>query len=114
MSNDTPRTPDGPDPTDIRPLHYQIVCTVALGLVFLVLLQDGLLVSAAMVLLLGAAAVLLRVRISPILVVAPLVAGELYRFYSMPAFGSRSGLHAEDVLLCAATLAYVVGHYRLI
>jgi hypothetical protein len=98
----------------VRPGHYQVLCVLALGIVFLIQLNHGLLIPAAAVLLMGGAAVLLRVRISPLLVLMALVAGQLYSARTFPGFQVAAPLQTQDVLLCAAALAYVAGHYRLL
>lgn len=103
-----------PAPPPVRPQHYQLLCGLALGVVFLLLMQEGLLLFAVAVAVLGAAAVVLRLRLSPPLVLLPLVGGLLYQQYLFPAWSSRGMLRVEDVALCAAALAYVAGHYRLL
>jgi hypothetical protein len=111
MSESRPSSDELPP---VQPLHYQVLCGIALAAIFLVQFQEGLLLWGMIVLLLGAAAVLLRVRISPLLVVLPLVGGQLYLQYLFPFNRQRNALRVEDVVLCAATLAYVAGHYRLL
>jgi len=98
----------------VQPLHYQVLCGIALAALFLVQLQQGLLLWGMIVLIVGAAAVLLRAPISPLLVIFPLVGGQLYIAYLVPFGRQRDALQVEDVVLCAATLAYVAGHYRLL
>lgn len=105
--------PSGDELPPVQPLHYQVLCGIALAAIFLVQLQQGLLLWGMIVLLIGAAAVL-RARISPLLVVLPLVGAQLYLRYLFPIGRQRDALQVEDVVLCAATLAYVAGHYRLL
>ena len=102
------------DAPPVQALHYQVLCGIALAAIFLVQLHEGLLLWGMIVLLLGATAVLLRVRISPLLIILPLVGGQLYLQYLFPVGRQRSALQVDDVVLCAATLAYVAGHYRLL
>ncbi len=111
MSGDHPIPPDLPP---VQPQNYQVLCGIALAAMFLVLLQQGLMLFGLAALLLGSAAVLLRARLSPLLVLLVVVGGELTRQYLFPALQLRGALDVEDVVLCAATLAYVAGHYRLI
>jgi hypothetical protein len=106
--------PSGDALPPVQPLHYQVLCGIALAAIFLVQLQEGLLLWSMIVLLLGATAVLLRARISPLLIVLALVGGQFYHQYLFPAGRQRGTLQVEDVVLCAATLAYVAGHYRLL
>jgi len=105
--------PPGDELPPVQPLHYQVLCGVALAAIFLVQVQQGLLLWGMIVLLVGAAAVL-RARISPLLVVLPLVGGQLYLQYLVPIGRPRGVLQVDDVVLCAATLAFVAGHYRLL
>jgi hypothetical protein len=59
-------------------------------------------------------AILLRVRISPLLVLLPWVGSQLYFQYLFPVGRPRNLLQVEDVVLCSASLAYIGGHYRLL
>jgi len=102
------------DAAPVRPHHYQILCGTALGALFLIQLQQGLFLLAALGMLIGAAAILLRVRISPILVLIPLILGQIWLVYPVPGLRAQTALQVEDVVLCAAALGYVAGHYRLL
>ena len=106
--------PDREEPVPVLPQHYQLLCGMALAAIFLVQLQQGLLLWGMFVFFVGAVAILLRVRISPVLVLLPLVGGQLYLQYLFPIWRQRDLLQIEDFVLCAATLAYVAGHYRLL
>jgi hypothetical protein len=97
-----------------QPLHYQVLCGLALGAMFLVLLQQGEALLALAVLLLGATPIVVRGRISPVFVVLVLVGGLLAEQYFYLRWRPHAALEVEDVALCAATLAYVAGHYRLL
>jgi len=108
---------DGPLPEDsvpVRPLHYQVLCGAALAVLFVVQLQQGLLVAATFGMLIAIPAILLRVLISPLLVLIPLIAGQIWLSYPVEALRSQRPLQLEDVALCTGALAYVAGHYRLI
>ncbi len=111
MSGDRPAPAELPP---VQPQHYQVLCGMALAAILLILLQQGLVLFGLAALLLGAAAVLMHARISPILIVLPVVAGELARQYLFPPWQMHRVLDVEDVALCAAMLAYVAGHYRLL
>jgi hypothetical protein len=112
MSADRPAA----EPPPVSLQHYRVLCGLALGVIFVILLQQGLAPFAAAAVLLGGAAVVLRVPLSPLLVLITVVGGQLYLQYQFDAPGrrARDPLQVEDVALCSATLAYVVGHYRLL
>jgi hypothetical protein len=95
----------------VAPQHYRVLCVLALAAMFLVQFQQGLMLGGIVVLGVGAVAILLRAPISPLLVLLPLVGGQLYLHYLFPR--PHQVLQIEDVVLCTATLAYVGGHYRL-
>lgn len=111
MSGDQPAPVELPP---VQPQQYQIMCGMALAAILLILLQQDLVLFGLAALLLGAAAVLLRARISPILILLPVVGGQLARQYLYPPWRMHGVLDVEDVALCAAMLAYVAGHYRLL
>ncbi|HTD79690.1 MAG TPA: hypothetical protein VK898_18790 [Chloroflexota bacterium] len=111
MSGDEPSAVELPA---VQPQHYQVLCGMALATIFLVLLQQTLVLFGLVALLMGAAAILLRARLSPILILLPVVGGQLLRQYLYPEWRLHTALDVEDVLLCAATLAYLAGHYRLL
>jgi hypothetical protein len=98
----------------VLPLHYQLLCGMALAAIFLVQLQQGLVLWGVAVVLLGALAILLRVQISPLVVLLPLVGGQLYLQYMFPIGRAHGLLQVDDVVLCTAALAYLGGHYRLL
>src|SRR5438132_1571369 len=115
MSNasksDAPPVADSPP--SVQPYYYQILCAVALAAIFLVQLQQGLLVPALLGVCLGAMSILVRTWSTPFPVLLNVVGWQLYVQYQFPAAGPRRLLQVEDVLLCVAALAYVSGHYRL-
>jgi hypothetical protein len=111
MSAGQQSTVESPAP---GPQHYQVLCGIALAAVFLILMQQQVPLAGVAALLLGAAGILLRARISPILVLLAVVGGQLYRQYLFSVWRQHGALDVEDVVLCAATLAYVAGHYRLL
>ncbi len=111
MSAESPLEPDLPP---VQPHHYQLLCGLALGAIFLVMLEQGLLLFALAVLVLGVGAILVRMRISPLLMLFPLVGGQLFLQNTLPIRRTHAVLDVEDVVLCTAALAYVAGHYRLL
>lgn len=103
--------------------HYQAMGGLALAAIFLVQLQQatgmqqGSLFVNLFVLLLGAVSLLYRVRISPVLVLCAIAAPILAEQYNLNQFDldfrSFRTLDIADVLLCVATLTYLVAQYRL-
>lgn len=110
------RPPDRPGPPP-GVLHYQVLCYVALGAIFLAELQRGALLSSLLVFLVGLLATLTRLRVGPMVLLVALAFTPLLRQYVRRQFGfvpSGDGLlRPEDVLLCGAVLAFVVAHYRM-
>jgi hypothetical protein len=96
------------------PQHYQLLCGVALAVLFFIQLEQGLLVAGLLAVVVGAPAILLRVRVSPLLVLVPLIGGQVYLQYDFPAFRPHAALQVADVVFCAAALAYLGGAYRLL
>jgi hypothetical protein len=111
MSADARAAPELPP---VLPQHYRVLCGLALGVIFLILLQQGLVPFAIVAALLGSVALVLRIHMSPLLVLIAVVGGQLYLQHDLPAWRPRNLLQIEDVMLCAAMLAYVAGHYRLL
>jgi hypothetical protein len=114
MSDDRPAASGVADAPPVLPQHYQILCGLALGVLFLVQVQQGLLLTNLAMLLMGVLAIVLRIRLSPLLVLLPLVGGQFYLQVVFRVWHTQAVLQPEDVLLCAAALGYVAGHYRLL
>jgi hypothetical protein len=103
--------------------HYQALGGLALAAIFLIQLQhaasayQGSLLANLFVLLLGAVGLLYRLRLSPILVLCAIAAPILAEQYNLSQlnvdFRSVRTLDVADVLLCVATLTYLIGQYRL-
>lgn len=113
---------DSPAPPAAIPItmrHYQALCALALVAIFLVQLQQSLSIFLnALILLLGVVGVLFRVRLSPLILFIAMAASQLIEQYSQnrffnPDFRSFRFLDVGDVVLCLATLTYLVGQYRL-
>ena len=107
----------------ITPRHYQALCGLALAAIFLVQIQQSALTMRAsllvalLVLFIGTVGILYRVRLSPMFVLIALGVPMLIEQYSMnrlfkPDFRALR-LDIADVFLCAATLTYLIGQYRL-
>ena len=104
--------------------HYQALCGLALSAIILLQLQQSTLmpqVSLAVGILLGCIgviAIFYRSRMRPMLVlIAMAVPHVIEQYYSNLAFNPDSRgvrfLDLADVMMCIATLAYFIGHYRL-
>jgi hypothetical protein len=96
----------------VGPRHYLALCGLSLAVIFLVQLQMSLLLTNALAVVVGAGSLVYRVRLGPMLLVILVGAAQLSRQIA----GGRGGeqtLEATDVMLCAAVLGYVAGHYRL-
>ena len=98
----------------VQPQLYQALCGIALGVLFFIQVEQGLLLVGLAVLLLGGTAILLRVRMSPLLILLPLVGGQIAWQFMYPVFRSTAALQVGDVAFCATALAYIAGHYRLL
>lgn len=98
------------------PAHYVALCCLCLGLLFLAQWQQGQLLGAVLVVLVGALSLLSRIRVGPLLIVV-LVGG--LQMVHQSQFGApflREGAFASqmhDWLISAGVLGYVLGHYRL-
>ena len=117
----------GPPPLPKRPAPwpflnpYAILCLAALGVIALLEMQRGLRLVAPIVLLIGLLGVLTRMRAAPLLLLVTFAAVHLEEQHRLFGFGwdeqelpwRRRTFRATDVALCAAMLAYFVGHYRL-
>jgi hypothetical protein len=114
------------EPTAVRRItqrHYQALGGLALAAIFLIQLQhssatyDGSLLANLFVLLLGAVGLLYRIRLSPVLalcaIAAPIFVEHYHRQQFNLDFRSLRIFDVADVLLCAATLTYLVAQYRL-
>jgi hypothetical protein len=110
-------------PVKITQRHYQALAGLAIGAIFLLQLQQATgmhevsLVINLFVLLLGTVGLLYRVRFSPILVPCLLALPILVEQYNLNQFNldfrAFHTLDVADVLLCVATLTYLVAMYRL-
>jgi hypothetical protein len=92
--------------------HYVALCGLCLAVIFLVQLQMGLVLTNALAVLVGAASLVYWVRLGPMLLVI-LVGGAQLSRQMAGGRGGEQTLEATDVMLCAAVLGFVAGHYRL-
>jgi len=96
---------------------YVALCGAALAVLLLVLLQRGQnLVVSLLILSVGVAGVLTRMRLAPLLVLGLVTFNELFQQFTVsqahePELGRV--FQVSDVLLCAALLGFVAGQYRL-
>ena len=109
------KPPQTPPLADTR--NYMAVCGFCLAVILLVQLQAGIIVINALTVAVGAMALVGKLRAGPILVIILVMIAQL-----APQIRSGLGIEADqprasmalmDVLLCAAVLGYVAGHYRL-
>jgi hypothetical protein len=98
--------------------QYQLLSLVALGVIFVADLQDGVLLLSLLVLMVGLFGVLSRLRLGPILVVLVVAAGQLGRQLAWGRLRlaqvfpvQRIGLN--ELVLAMGVLAYVMAHYRM-
>jgi hypothetical protein len=120
MSDAVPLTPnpsvqrgEGSQAAPLLPMLYRMMAAMALAVIFLLHLDQGLTIWGSIVLVVGAMAIVLRLPISPLFVLIGVVGGQLYLHFVFPGRRPRGVLQVEDVMLCTATLAYVGAHYRL-
>lgn len=97
--------------------NYVLVCAAALLVLLLVLLQRGMERWSLLPILVGGPALLFRWRLAPLMLLLS-VGGLLYLDAALAsprlrAWQSRLAPSMSDFLLCAAMLAYLMGHYRL-
>ncbi len=103
---------DLPAFTDVR--FYQVLCVTALGMIFLVLGQQGFVLENWLLVAVGLLGTWLCLRVTPVLVIVVLAGIYLMRQLTWGRFGLRAAaFQLPDVILCAAVLAFVLGHYRL-
>jgi hypothetical protein len=110
--------------TTINTRHYQAVCSLALGAIVLLQLQQSTLathislVVSVLIGFIGVRTLRYRARISPMLTLLVIAVPHLIEQYTEnqsagPAARSPRLLDLGDVLLCVAALTYFIGHYRL-
>lgn len=97
--------------------HYQALCGLFLGAIFIAHLQQGVYVLTVLLCLVGSLGVISPGRIYPILMLAALTGTQLFhqlgsRRLGVPWSGGWAGLQVEDVFLCLSVLGYVAAHYR--
>ncbi len=96
--------------------HYMALCAFCLAVIFLVQLQAGIYVINLLSVLVGAMALLSKLRVGPLLLAILISLGQMRRILPgliLDVPQSHSAMNALDVMLCAAVLGYVAGHYRL-
>jgi hypothetical protein len=97
--------------------HYLVLCAICLSAIFLIQMESGLFTANLLALLIGMSALAWKLRLGPLLLVILVAIGQLTlepglgRYFGPGRY--RQGMQLPDVLLCAAVLGYVVGHYRL-
>src|SRR5256885_2152653 len=96
---------------------YMALCGFCLAVIFLVQLQAVIFVINALSVAVGAMALFGKLRAGPILVAVLVTVAQL-SLHILPGLvldvsQPHAPLKLMDVLLCAAVLGYVAGHYRL-
>jgi hypothetical protein len=124
VSLPSPPAPPAPGPglTDREPPPlfntYAVLCLGALAVIFLIEAQRGIRLTTPLLLAIGLAGVLVRLRAGPILLLVTLTAGFALEQHQLTGFGWRwyerpRAFQVSDVVLCGAVLTYVASQYRL-
>ena len=96
--------------------NYVIVCLVAMVILLIVLIYQGLGTGSLIPPLVGIMGVIVRWRSAPLIILGAL-AGlyyiELFRFHGMAELLGLNRPDLSDVLLAGSMLLYVAGHYRI-
>jgi hypothetical protein len=113
----TAATPPAREPTPPAVTNYVILCLAALGVVLLAELERLNLVTL-LALLLGLGGVLGRTRLTPVLFLGVLTISQVFAQLQFDGFGGAWSrrpwvFRPTDLLLCAAGLAFILGHFRL-
>src|SRR5438046_10750288 len=90
--------------------HYYVVCLVSLCVIWLVLLRRELPTTVSLFpVLVGILGMAVRWRLAPVILLATLAV--CLKFES--AYQAPRAFRVSDLILCAATLAYVAGQFRV-
>ena len=90
--------------------HYYVVCLVSLCVIWLVLLRRELPATVTLFpVLVGILGIAVRWRLAPVFLLVTLA---ICLKFELTSEGQRA-LRVSDMILCAATLAYVAGQFRL-
>jgi hypothetical protein len=97
---------------------YSVLCLAALAALLLVEAQHGPRLTTPLLVAVGLAGVVMRLRSGPILLLVTLAAGHLLVQHQFVGLGWRwytrpRAIEVADVVLCGAVLVYVAAHYRL-
>jgi hypothetical protein len=97
--------------------EYQVLGLFALGMIFLIDLQQGNTLLSVLLLLVGLLGVLLRLRIGPIVFLLAFGVIQWSKQHTWARFGGlpspHTGFLANEVAMSMAVLAYVLAQYRL-
>jgi hypothetical protein len=89
---------------------YYVICLVSMSVIWLVLLRRALPTSATLFpILVGILGIAARWRLAPVLLLATLAV--CLKFES--TYDVHKAFHVSDLILCTATLAYIVAQFRL-
>lgn len=90
--------------------HYYVVCLVSLSVIWLVLLRRELPATATLFpVLVGILGIAVRWRLAPVFLLVTLA---ICLKFELTSEGQRT-FRVSDLILCAATLTYVAGQFRL-
>src|SRR5262245_7872098 len=81
----------------VQPWHYQMLCGLALAVILLIQVQQGLVYWGILAFALGAGAILARMPSTPLWVLLVVTSGQLYSAYYWRAAQSARALQVEDV-----------------
>src|SRR5262249_15149869 len=101
--------------TEAGPRDYLLIGLASSVVLMLLMFQRGLGIYSVIPAVIGAIGLLLRWRLGPAMVlVAVIVLCYLDRVQQVSSARTEEGpVNLENLLLCAAMLGYLVGHYRL-
>lgn len=107
MTNDAP-----PATPQVGSGHYLALCSLCLAVIFLVQLQQGLLLINALSVAVGTLGLVMKMRQGPMMLVLFVVGAQL-SLRPMGVSRRQAAMELTDIALCAAVLGYVVAHFRL-
>lgn len=102
---------------ELGPLIYLLLCVLALAAIFLAQLQQGLFLSNALAVMIGALGLVSRLRLGPILLLLAVAGAQLLQRrtqggFMAPRFQGTT-FQTYELQLAVGVLAYVAGHFRL-
>lgn len=104
-----------PQPVQVAPIHYQILCAASLLLLFISQFSQNAYYAAPLIACAGAIGILTRWRIAPLLLLLTLAGTQLFEAAAFGGLGQAPPrlLQVRDLLTAAGLIAYLACHYRL-